>query len=503
MSGPAALTPRPLTPAWWPPGVLVVTALAIFCRLRGLAEQSLWLDEYIWTTTAAREAGFIVRLSDGYPPLYGLVVHLLVAAGLGSDWWLRLPSCLAGAFSVPILCVLGARLDSHRVALTAGILLALNPLAVWYSQEIGAYAILMLVGLVASLLFARLLAAPSGRAVFTYALAVAIGVGTHYYFVFVVMAHALVGLHDAYEKPERRAAWGWVAACTAVSGSIWLTSLVRDLEFQTEAHPGEFSWLALPYTALTFVGGFSLGPPLRLLHPIQRGAGGTWAEIAPYAPSATIATLSLLALGALALSRRLDRGRAFVLVMATAPLLLAWIASFATGYRPRYALSSLPFALLWAAGAIDGRWRGAAASLVASVLFWQVLGLTHINAPDYARENNRAAAELVAREAAGDFRVLLVGETAEVFRRYAPGIERRRVVTLDGADATHAERLAALMTKVVDGADETWLVASRPWTADPQGSVQRSIAARLEKVSQASFAGVEVSRFRPRDGSSS
>src|SRR5262245_44716196 len=77
--------------------------------------------------------------------------------GLGSDWWLRLPSALAGTLAVPALYAVGRRVASEAAALWAAALLALSSMAVWYSQEAGAYAMAMLCGLVATFFMLRLL----------------------------------------------------------------------------------------------------------------------------------------------------------------------------------------------------------------------------------------------------------------------------------------------------------------------------------------------------------
>jgi hypothetical protein len=101
-------------------GLLAVTLLAALARLVDLGWQSFWVDEYLWTLTASMKSiAAIVHRPDGYPPTVALLFRCLQRAGLGADWWLRLPSALAGALSVPALYAVGRRLAPPATALLA------------------------------------------------------------------------------------------------------------------------------------------------------------------------------------------------------------------------------------------------------------------------------------------------------------------------------------------------------------------------------------------------
>ena len=114
-------------------GLLAVTLVAALVRLVDLGWQSLWVDEFLWTQTASMKSiAAIVHRPDGYPPTIALLFRILQHAGLGADWWLRLPSALAGALSVPALYAVGRRLAPPATALLAAGLLPINPMAIWY-----------------------------------------------------------------------------------------------------------------------------------------------------------------------------------------------------------------------------------------------------------------------------------------------------------------------------------------------------------------------------------
>src|SRR5579871_2058140 len=180
--------------------------------------------------------------------------------------------------------------------------------------------------------------------------------------------------------------------------------------------------MSLPYTALAFVGGFSVGPPLRVLHPASRAGTGAWAALHPYLP----VTLGVLALGALIVTtpfaRRLEREDRWLLLLMVVPGLGPLAASAVlVGYRVRYALPALPFVLLWAASGLGSRVPRLATAGLAALVVVEAWGLVQMNAPAYEREDARSAAAWVEARPAPRA-VVLVGETSLAFERYAqPG----------------------------------------------------------------------------------
>src|SRR5262249_37666799 len=126
---------------WW---VLVVlmTIVAAVVRFRHLDTQSLWIDEYLWVRLGSHDLTTIAQMPDGYALGYGFLVHFLLSAGVESDWWLRVPSAVAGTLAIPLTYYVGLQVETPCIAAIAAALLAIHPLAVWYSQEVGAYSLL-------------------------------------------------------------------------------------------------------------------------------------------------------------------------------------------------------------------------------------------------------------------------------------------------------------------------------------------------------------------------
>jgi hypothetical protein len=325
-----------------------------------------------------------------------------------------------------------------------------------------------------------------------------LGVGFHYYFVFVMAAHAAIALGDYAAVPERRGLWRRTALLTAAALVVWLPGLRADAAAQAaQDSAARFSWMALPYTALAFVGGFSVGPPLRALHPASRAGTGAWAALHPYLP----VVLVVLAVGAAAVAvsfaRRLVREDRWLLLLMALPIFGPFAASaLLVGYRVRYALPALPFVLLWAASGLASRISRVAVAALTALAVVEGWGLAQMNLPVYAREDARAAAAWVAARPAPRA-VVLLGETSLAFERYAqPGDAILEVEPYMLHDGT----LAARVAETTAGATSLFLVSSRPWTVDPRGDVQALLDARLRLDEQAAFPGVAVRRYATKGG---
>ena len=143
--------------------VTLITALALAIRLAWLGSKSLWVDEadsfYFASLTFS---DILSRLCDPHPPGYYALLRVFLSFGQ-SEFWMRLPSAIAGALAVPLLYALGRELDAAfdapwldwRAAVLASLLLAVAPLHVWYSQEARMYALVTVLGLCSVCLASR------------------------------------------------------------------------------------------------------------------------------------------------------------------------------------------------------------------------------------------------------------------------------------------------------------------------------------------------------------
>jgi 4-amino-4-deoxy-L-arabinose transferase-like glycosyltransferase len=139
-----AFTSRPAGAVPWWFAVTVVAATALWLRLHTLALQSLWFDE-ILTAIGARDLAWVIHTPQifGHPPVHYLAAWL-VGGSAADEWWLRLPSILAGTGTVVALACLGRTLLGRATGLAAALALSLSPFHVEISQLARPYALFLL-----------------------------------------------------------------------------------------------------------------------------------------------------------------------------------------------------------------------------------------------------------------------------------------------------------------------------------------------------------------------
>jgi uncharacterized membrane protein len=123
-----------------------ILLLATLTRCWRLNYHSIWFDEAVTLQWATSEVSWIWQktfplIEDKHPPFYYLSLHgwlqLLQPLGLAqNDGALRLFGSLLGVLTVWGIMLLAGRLSGRTTALLTGLLTALSPVLVWYSQEL-------------------------------------------------------------------------------------------------------------------------------------------------------------------------------------------------------------------------------------------------------------------------------------------------------------------------------------------------------------------------------
>ena len=161
-------------------GLLLAFVAGTIIRIATLDRLSLWLDE-AFSVWHSRQSTLAIwnDLSDGHPPLYYLALHYWLTMG-DSEWWVRLPSALLGAATIPLTYLVGVALKGARVGLIAAWLLALSPWHVWYSQEARMYAAVSFFGALSLLCGIRWLKGARPHLAVAYAVSTLIGLYVDY-----------------------------------------------------------------------------------------------------------------------------------------------------------------------------------------------------------------------------------------------------------------------------------------------------------------------------------
>jgi uncharacterized membrane protein len=279
--------------------------------------------------------------------------------------------------------------------LLAGLLLAVNPLHLWYSQEVRGYATMLFFGLVT--LLACELARQSRKA--------------GWWVIYFLSALGAIALHKtALVFPVACALWhGWdvlrrkgrlrdLAVHVATLALALAVLLLRSYPPPPENGRSR-SILELGYTFMTFVGGYSFGPSIT---DIQ--SHGAWGAVSRHLPQVGI-LVGVLALVALAYAlefRFLVRGRETSLIVLDLGFVSLTTLICAFPYNIRYTLPALLGFVALVAALNSGAGRRYAARLaIAAVL---LLGLwadaQWFYSPAYRKGDSRAVAQwLVANQA--------------------------------------------------------------------------------------------------------
>jgi Dolichyl-phosphate-mannose-protein mannosyltransferase len=198
----------------------LLTLLATAIRLPTLAEQSFWLDEGYTVRLVRMSFGGMLHTiprTESTPPLYYALAWVWTHVFGVSEFGLRSLSALAGIATVPVAYAAARRLAGTRAATVCGLLLAVSPLTVWFSQEARAYALAALLSAVTVLCVVGWLLERRRRWLAGWAAAAALGLLTHYFVIFIVAPElALLWWHWRL-RPDRRLviATGVVAAVGA------------------------------------------------------------------------------------------------------------------------------------------------------------------------------------------------------------------------------------------------------------------------------------------------
>lgn len=192
----------------------------------GLGRPALWLDEAATVLATQRTWGDLWILLGGAEaplvPYYALVkMTSLVAAPLALDpaaspeVLARWPSVAATVLAVWALTLWLARRGSPSLAVSAGVLLLATSSLSRYAQEARPYTLVLMLAVVATILWTKLVRDPRHRWVVLYALALAALITAHLLAGSLLLAHLLA----AVASSDQGARWP-AARRTAAAGAL-------------------------------------------------------------------------------------------------------------------------------------------------------------------------------------------------------------------------------------------------------------------------------------------
>lgn len=208
---------------WWGPVLL----LAIVLRFYRLDSATLWADEAFSVVMSAHPASTLLAVAvlDVHPPLYYLLLGQWIELFGNGLFSVRSLSACAGVVTVGLGTWLVALVANRRAAMLAGVLLAMLPIAVRYSQEVRMYALLAVWMTGATIALVYWIRQPRRfLCLGAYALLIAAGLYTHYLAITGVIAHWLYVM----TLPRSSNEWG-VRPC--LTRQWWAANIVAALLF--------------------------------------------------------------------------------------------------------------------------------------------------------------------------------------------------------------------------------------------------------------------------------
>lgn len=465
LSSESTIVPAPATAAHSSRyGLLALGAivlLAAFLRLYELGRDSLWFDEAFSASIASWQPRWIItktvelglRFTDRN--IFHLLLHYVLQWGQ-TEVAVRIISVVSGVLSVVALYALGKRLMGQSVALLAAFLLAISPYHVWYSREGRNYALLVLIGLLASYFMLRALDDDRRRSWLGYIALAGLSAYTHTFGILLIGAlnlFAIVRLIVRRSPPRRLRAW-FVA-------QVVLAILIYPMEsgFTSQGGVGWGGWIGEKHGIPTLSD---------LVHTMGIYSFGTAYdhERLLYVVGLLVFALPCLAeLFTVVRARRRERWwpeaaepLLFALVCLVVPIALLWLVSHITPlFLERYLRPFLPpYLLIVAAGVMSIRrpdWRALLFICLLIVIVPSLLSVYQ----DSQKEDWRGGAAFVAAEANADDMIVIYDAYASMaFDFYYHDASQQVLISrfADDEEMTqHAQTIAARQGRV-------WLVLS-------------------------------------------
>jgi len=334
-------------PAWAPPAAALVVLLAVsaFIRTRYIHGQ-FWMDEALSVGIASHPLAAIpgVLRHDGSPPLFYLLLHGWMTLFGPSEAATHAMSLLFAMLTIPIGMWAGWSLFGRRAGYMAAILFAFSAFLTQYAQETRMYALMGLLGLLATAGYLHAFVYRRRGYLIMFAVAQALMLYTHAWGIFFGVG-ALLALIPIYRASDDRRGIVRDGIIAFVGAGILFLPWLPNFLYQA-AHTAA-PWDSSP----------RFGAPVQLSRDLL---GGDRVTVALLIPS----VLGLWHLGRRENRRSREAMLLWVLIaLPVITLALAWIASQITpAWVSRYFAPTLgPILLLAAFGCSRARVVGVVA----------------------------------------------------------------------------------------------------------------------------------------------
>jgi len=483
--------------------LILITLLAGGLRLFKLGSQSLWTDELLsyWAFTSTPQAPYWKKfLYDVHAPLYNLFLHFWSMVSL-NEFWLRLPSALAGTTAVIVLYRWLRGFLGERISLTAALLMAVNPMHLYYSQEMRFYSFLVLFTVIVLIRFEKFIVSPNLKNSFYLAIAMIAMCMSHFSGLFIVLSLFFVSI--IYSRKSRSILVRFLLAVVilVVVISPWIYreymflkdvreaigfSVPQEERFREER---SFTLWAYPYSVYAFSTGYSFGPDLRELHVsgVKEILRRHFIELILF----SVGFVPVLVLGFVQAARR-GKLVLFLSVVCISYCALSLLASMNVKvFNARYLLSAFPVFIAVVAAGIPGK---TAARFFFTGVILAVMLISDYNyffVKRYARDDVKGAVEVISREER-DGDIILLITVNDVFKFYYRG---KVPVVVMYPKTSGAEGVKRKIERLSGEYRRVWYIRCRSWDWDPDDVLLTELRNRFTEEETWEFPGVNLYLF--------
>ena len=398
--------------------LLAIVVIAAALRFHRLGAKSYWLDEatsvYLCDLSMVPAAerskmGVGARLGrmiheikkhDAHPPLYQIMLFVSLEVFGRSEAAARLPSALAGVFTVLLMYRLGSRLFGSRAGLMAAGLAGVSAHLIYFSQEARLHSVLICLTAAHACLLVDLLRPPKRGAHLwcLYVLLGAAGLWTYAPYGCVLVGHwAFYALYGSRSK--KHLSYFALAQVVVVISILPWVPVMRQVSGGVQAQLAERPGDARPLSAL--------GVSASLLEATAGLSYARWVANALTRSVAHMTALAWMTAAAWAVAcwglvrgcmvRGVRGARAYALCLVPVAAYLALPIPRVHDFELKHAAFCIPFFVLGIASLLSsGRvpvWlRGAAAGVLVVA---NVLGYVHYASPRFEKEPWRAAIQRI------------------------------------------------------------------------------------------------------------
>jgi mannosyltransferase len=392
----------------WKIGVAmaIVMVAAIALRLYNLGGPSLWYDEFLTVSIASGPLENIpqaVKIGEQTPPLFHFLMHgwFWLTDYNPSEFAIRLPAALCGIGAVWMMYLLANAIYGRREGSVAAMLMAVSTFQIAYSQEARVYSALMLMALVSSYFFVKLVQAGRFKNQIGYVLSTGLLFWIHLHSIFIVAAQQVAWFYLWISQRKRNAA-------LKPPPQVWIICTFLALVLFAPMIPTVWFWLHKATGKDFWIGPMS--------------AGFVPHVYAVYAGSVVMLVL-LLVLASCGVCKTAERWKSvFQIALLLIPVLIPYVVSLII--RPlfvdRYAIAATAGLYILAA-------RGCIAlpnKVARAIAVLLLLGLSAFNVYPYLRDgpankpDSRAATAYVMQTAHHGDVILLNSYANSIFVHY-------------------------------------------------------------------------------------